>query len=360
MAAGLALAAAGAATVRAQPVPDPSWDSSGAGPSADQTPPYSIGFVPDSGGYAPAPDDGAYAAAPLPPDYAQTLSPYGAWVYVSGLGRVWRPAPWAAGPGFRPYASGGRWRWTDAGWYFDSDWPWGGIVFHYGRWWADPVQGWVWVPGSTWAPAWVDWRWGGGYVGWEPLPPPGLAFSVSVGFGFDPWCFVPQDALLAPALVPVLVSPVRVRQVFAVTAPVRRVGYVRGGGRFNPGPPAERVFARPVPAVPVTRLSPRVSAGFAQRADRVRPGVSAAAPVARATPGTPVSPGVRRPGFAARSAPVAPRPVAPQVASPAPRVAVPVPHVAGAAPRTAARAPQAAAPATRAAAPAGRTPHRER
>ena len=28
-----------------------------------------------------------------------------------------------------------------------------------------------WVPGYEWGPAWVSWRFGGGYVGWAPLPP---------------------------------------------------------------------------------------------------------------------------------------------------------------------------------------------
>ena len=35
--------------------------------------------------------------------------------------------------------------------------------------------GWVWVPGYTWAPAWVSWRYGDGYAGWAPLPPDSFA-----------------------------------------------------------------------------------------------------------------------------------------------------------------------------------------
>jgi hypothetical protein len=31
--------------------------------------------------------------------------------------------------------------------------------------------GWVWVPGSEWAPAWVSWRESDDYIGWAPLPP---------------------------------------------------------------------------------------------------------------------------------------------------------------------------------------------
>jgi hypothetical protein len=31
--------------------------------------------------------------------------------------------------------------------------------------------GWVWIPGSRWAPAWVSWRESSDHVGWAPLPP---------------------------------------------------------------------------------------------------------------------------------------------------------------------------------------------
>ena len=34
--------------------------------------------------------------------------------------------------------------------------------------------GWCWVPGYTWGPAWVSWRYGDGYCGWAPLPPDSL------------------------------------------------------------------------------------------------------------------------------------------------------------------------------------------
>jgi hypothetical protein len=31
--------------------------------------------------------------------------------------------------------------------------------------------GWVWIPDTVWAPAWVAWSIGGGYCGWAPLGP---------------------------------------------------------------------------------------------------------------------------------------------------------------------------------------------
>src|SRR5262249_17587849 len=62
-----------------------------------------------------------------------TLAPYGDWIYVANYGRVWRPSPQVVGVGFRPYATGGRWQYTDYGWSFESDWNWGWAPFHYGR-----------------------------------------------------------------------------------------------------------------------------------------------------------------------------------------------------------------------------------
>jgi hypothetical protein len=64
----------------------------------------------------------------------------------------------------------------------------------------DPDYGWVWIPGQVWAPAWVVWRWGDGWVGWAPLPPQ-VEWRVGIGltFGAGPsdwsvpgawWCFV--------------------------------------------------------------------------------------------------------------------------------------------------------------------------
>jgi len=102
----------------------------------------------------------------------QTLQPYGQWVEIPGYGRVWRPDPTVVGEDFTPYESAGTWVDSDAGWTFACDWDWGWLPFHYGRW--DWFGGyWGWVPGHNWGPAWVEWRHGGGYVGWRPLRPNG-------------------------------------------------------------------------------------------------------------------------------------------------------------------------------------------
>jgi hypothetical protein len=99
------------------------------------------------------------------------LAPYGAWIQNAEFGLIWVPSRAVVGASFVPYATGGSWQYTSVGWMFASDWSWGWAAFHYGRWYRDTSLGWCWVPGSVWAPAWVDWRFGGGVVGWAPLPP---------------------------------------------------------------------------------------------------------------------------------------------------------------------------------------------
>src|SRR5262245_16546358 len=101
----------------------------------------------------------------------QTLAPYGSWQEVDGYGRVWRPNATVVGVDFTPYETAGSWVYTDYGWTYSCDWGWGWLPFHYGYWdWFDGY--WGWIPGYTWGPAWVDWRYGNGYVGWRPSRPP--------------------------------------------------------------------------------------------------------------------------------------------------------------------------------------------
>jgi hypothetical protein len=109
-------------------------------------------------------------------DFYAPLSTHGAWIEVGSYGRCWRPASVAVE--WRPYCEG-HWVWTDCGWYWASDEPWGWACYHYGYWVFDPVQAWIWVPGVEWGPAWVSWRVGGGYIGWAPLPPPHVTVAVA-------------------------------------------------------------------------------------------------------------------------------------------------------------------------------------
>src|SRR6267143_2610492 len=133
----------------------------------------------------PPPPPGEDAAAPedvpppqteppaRPPDqqtFERSLSPYGHWVDTHEYGRVWIPDE---GADWQPYTDG-QWIDTDYGWTFASTVPWGWAVFHYGRWGFGPELGWFWVPGFTWAPAWVGWRSYSGFACWSPLAPRGF------------------------------------------------------------------------------------------------------------------------------------------------------------------------------------------
>jgi len=111
-----------------------------------------------------------------PSDFDSPLAPYGQWVNVSRYGRCWRPSGVASG--WRPYSTG-YWEWTDSGWYWMSDEPWSWACYHYGYWIMDPADGWVWVPGTDWAPAWVAWRESPDYIGWAPCGPGGVAVGDS-------------------------------------------------------------------------------------------------------------------------------------------------------------------------------------
>lgn len=126
------------------------------------------------------------------------LSPYGVWVQDPQYGYVWVPD---VGTGFHPYYTNGYWVLTEYGNTWVSAYSWGWAPFHYGRWLYDPFYGWLWVPGYDWGPAWVYWRYGGGYYGWVPLAP---GFVVTASFGVyscpaDWWIFVPHKYLYRKA-----------------------------------------------------------------------------------------------------------------------------------------------------------------
>ena len=110
-------------------------------------------------------------------DFHAPLASHGAWIEVGSYGRCWRPARVAVD--WRPYCHG-HWVWTDCGWYWASDEPWAWACYHYGSWAYESGYGWVWVPGIEWAPAWVSWRFGGGYCGWAPLGPHRVVVAPSL------------------------------------------------------------------------------------------------------------------------------------------------------------------------------------
>lgn len=140
--------------------------------------------APQAGPYVPPPDADATTASttveptpPPPPEvnfqyFHDQLAPYGTWMTVDGT-LYWRPdQAIAVDPDWRPYYDMGQWVETENGLYWKSDYTWGDIPFHYGRWILYPGIGWLWAPDYTWGPAWVFWRHdeADGCIGWAPLP----------------------------------------------------------------------------------------------------------------------------------------------------------------------------------------------
>ena len=127
-------------------------------------------------------------------DFYQDLAPYGQWIEDGQYGYVWSPD---VDESFRPYYTNGYWAMTDYGNTWVSSYSWGWACFHYGRWTYDNYYGWLWIPGQDWGPAWVSWRYGGGYYGWAPLGP-----GYEFGDNYSPyscpndwWVFIPPQYL---------------------------------------------------------------------------------------------------------------------------------------------------------------------
>lgn len=157
------------------------------------------------------------------------LEPEGDWIETSNYGYVWQPGVARQSHAWRPYTNG-RWVYTDAGWTWISEEPFGWATYHYGRWTRLRSVGWVWVPGSEWAPAWVSWRTSNDYIGWAPLPPE-ARFERRSGIhnwadsyydiGPDQYCFVQTSNLgeerLERAIVPAERNVTIVNQTVNVT-----------------------------------------------------------------------------------------------------------------------------------------------
>ncbi len=155
----------------AQPAPEPEPE------------PVPAPTVPVEAPLTPPPTE--VAAPPPQVNYFYSgLAPYGSWVDLDGVGWCWQPSAVVVNRGWRPYCDGGHWVYTDAGWFWQSDYSWGWAPFHYGRWQLHPRCGWVWAPDTVWGPSWVVWRNQGDYCGWAPLPPRAV-FEVGFGWRFN-------------------------------------------------------------------------------------------------------------------------------------------------------------------------------
>jgi len=223
--------------------------------------------------------------------FYDNLSPYGSWQVSARYGRVWQPAEETEG--WNPYYDG-HWVYTDVGWTWISDYEWGAIPYHYGTWTLDPAFGWVWVPGTVWAPAWVVFRTGPDYIGWAPVAP---GFSVGVSFRSGrssavPFTFVPTGSFLSRRVRTCVVPQSRTTVVINNTRIVNNL-VVENNVVVNRGPDLtviEKASGRRVHAMPIERVS-RVTPGphFTRDELRVDPqqlkhGLRVAEPVSAKTP----------------------------------------------------------------------------
>ncbi|MHB9013980.1 MAG: DUF6600 domain-containing protein [Ignavibacteriaceae bacterium] len=187
------------------------------------------------------------------------LSPYGMWVNYPQYGYVWIPNVDAS---FSPYATNGHWIYTDDGWTWISDYPWGWATFHYGRWDYDNVYGWLWVPDNEWGPAWVSWRSSPGYYGWAPLGP-GISMSIAFGSNYhvpsERWIFVRDRNFTSPSISRYYIN--RTKNVTIINHSTIIVNTLRNNNRsstYIAGPKrtdVQRYSRTPVKSVPIRAIN---------------------------------------------------------------------------------------------------------
>jgi hypothetical protein len=179
------------------------------------------------------------------------LEPHGAWLETADYGYVWQPREAESSRSWRPYTNG-RWAYTDAGWTWISEEPFGWATYHYGRWTRLRGIGWVWVPGQQWAPAWVSWRKSNDYVGWAPLPSE-ARFDQRTGIhnwsdnyydiGPDQYCFVATREFGAQRAESTILPPERNVAIVNQTTNVTNITY-KNTTIVNEGPNYDEVRAQ--------------------------------------------------------------------------------------------------------------------
>ncbi len=264
-------------------------------------------------------------------EFRPILDKYGHWVEDARYGVVWVPAQRWVGDDFAPYLTRGRWALDTAGdWVWVSDYPFGDVVFHYGRWVWVVGLGWAWVPGYRYAPAWVSWRVPSHdalYVGWAPLPPSYVWHGgVAVGVGFyvvTPWVFCPSYYVFSPHVHSHHVhDPSRMKEAARQTKPYHPQVGARGPSPSAVGVPTSRVPARvparPRPAAPADTLRRHSAAPEPAAAEWLHRagGPSPVFAPARPQAATPVFPARERTGVAPQPRPS--KPPLPRTASAAP------------------------------------------
>jgi hypothetical protein len=194
--------------------------------------------------------------------FYEPLDAHGSWFEMGDYGYVWQPhgidGKWT------PY-SDGRWVYTDAGWTWYSNEPFGWAVYHYGRWLNVREIGWVWVPGARWGPGWVSWRLSPRYVGWAPLPPE-AHFTDEIGIstwadryydiGPGHYRFIELINLGSPRLNLVCVDCRRNVRIINESTNITNI-VPRGSIVFNGGPHYDEVVGTSREPIPRYRLKRR-------------------------------------------------------------------------------------------------------
>ena len=192
------------------------------------------------------------------------LDPHGDWDEVEGYGPVFIPREAQQDRNWRPYTDG-EWVRSEQGWTWRSNEPHGWATCHYGRWVRHVREGWMWVPGSEWAPAWVSWRKSETHIGWAPLPPEahsGRGFNASVDEYFDigvrSYNFVPRERFGAGrTFVGRIVEPEKNVTIIQNTVNVTNISYRNSGNKtviVNEGPDINFINERTASPIQIVRL----------------------------------------------------------------------------------------------------------
>ena len=242
----------------------------------DDTPTAAAAPRAQSVAVAPQADPVAYeddAGIADPYDFVEPLMPYGSWEQYPGYGLVFRPSVAVVGSSFRPY-SHGHWEYTEWGWTWADHHPFGWATGHYGRWFYDARQGWLWVPGTQWSPAWVTWRQGGGYYGWAAMPP-GSVYGGRYAVYETSWLFVSSNNMGGAYVGTYIVTGNRYRSCYSSTRPYRSTTVVYGrnvyrGPDYNEVSRHSRVIHRPIRETQRDRPVTRPPTGTVSSRDRDR------------------------------------------------------------------------------------------
>ena len=244
----------------------------------------------------PPPPQAPAAPPPADPDdvsyqtFYDQLSPYGQWIQDPDYGYIWMPD---VSPDFKPYATNGHWVYTDEGWAWDSDYPWGWAAFHYGRWFFRDGYGWMWVPGNDWSPAWVSWRNSDDYYGWAPMEP-GISVGVAYSSGYNPpphyWSFVPHQYVASPQINNYYVRETNNVTIINRTTVINNTTIINhyGNNRYGAGPdPNEvgRYSGAPLRPMPIRESRAPGGAAAGGGFNVYRPRVNTAPPANAPHPG---------------------------------------------------------------------------